>query len=228
MRRVALPAVLFVLCLALVVVGVVWLTSRPTTALPVDSNTQRLMSLSEWPGTTTKAPDVTLTDQHGNRVSLSALRGRSVVLTFLDLHCTDICPIVSTEFVQADALLGTRSDRVAIVAVNVNPYANSVSAVAQYSEEHGLSKLANFSFLTGSPEELRAVWKSYGIFVQASDPSADVVHTSVTYFIDPLGNIRYQATPQVDKHADGTSYLPSGQIAAWANGISQIALRLAS
>ena len=47
------------------------------------------------------APGFTLTDQDGHVLPLSALRGKVVVLEFMDPHCTDICPIVSAEFTEA-------------------------------------------------------------------------------------------------------------------------------
>ena len=48
-----------------------------------------------------KAPQFALTDQHGRHVSLAALRGRVVVVEAIDPRCTDICPLVSREFVVA-------------------------------------------------------------------------------------------------------------------------------
>jgi cytochrome oxidase Cu insertion factor (SCO1/SenC/PrrC family) len=40
---------------------------------------------------------------------------------------------------------------------------------------------------------LRAVWNAYNIAVQAPGPDADIVHSSVVYFIDPGGRERYLA-----------------------------------
>ena len=62
------------------------------------------MQLSTVP--TRQAPDFTLTDQNGDRVSMAGLRGKVVVLTFMDPHCTDICPLVSREFLDARKDLG--------------------------------------------------------------------------------------------------------------------------
>lgn len=70
---------------------------------------------------------------------------------------------------------------------------------------------------------LRAVWNAYNIAVQAPDPDADIVHSSVVYFIDPGGRERYLASPQADHTSSGASYLPADQIAAWGRGIAQVA-----
>ena len=63
-----------------------------------------LMGLSPVKGH--EAPRFSLTDQNGRPVSLSEMRGKVVVLEFMDPHCTDICPIVSKEFVDASHDLG--------------------------------------------------------------------------------------------------------------------------
>ena len=74
---------------------------------------------------------------------------------------------------------------------------------------------------------LRAVWNAYNIAVQAPGPDADIVHSSVVYFIDPGGRERYLASPQADHATSGASYLPADQIAAWGRGIAQVARALA-
>src|SRR5947209_9460856 len=38
------------------------------------------------------APDFTLVDQFGHPATLSSLRGREVVLAFIDSRCKDVCP----------------------------------------------------------------------------------------------------------------------------------------
>ena len=72
------------------------LTGIPTS---VSTSLADLMALS--PVANAPAPDFTLTDQNGHSLTLSHLRGRVVVMEFMDTHCTDICPIVSQEFVDA-------------------------------------------------------------------------------------------------------------------------------
>jgi len=210
---------------ALLLAGI-WIIARPGAgAAGVDPSLARTMALSDRIAGSTPAPDFSLVDQHGHTVRLSAFRGRPVVLTFLDPHCTDVCPIISAEFLRADKQLGHGSS-VAFVAVNVNPYATSPAAVSGYMAEHGLDGLGNFTFATGAATQLAPVWKDYGVYVQAPDPTADVVHTSVTYFIDRSGVIRYEAMPDVDHRSDGSSYLPQGTIDQWGAGIAQVVSEL--
>jgi cytochrome oxidase Cu insertion factor (SCO1/SenC/PrrC family) len=159
-------------------------------------------------------------------VSLRSLRGRPVVLTFLDPHCIDVCPVISAEFVRVEQLLGSAKDQVAMVAINVNQYANSAADVLTFTRTHQLDGLSNFWFLTGSTSQLAKAWKDYGVFVQAPNPSAEVVHTSVAYFIDGSGVVRYVAMPEVVHRADGPSYLPQSSIDTWAKGTAEVSRSL--
>src|SRR5512146_864496 len=69
----------------------------------------------------TQAPDFTLTSQDGRQVSLASLRGKVVLLTFLDPVCTTDCPLIAQEMRSADALLGGKAASTELVAVVANP-----------------------------------------------------------------------------------------------------------
>ena len=193
-----------------------------------------LMSLSPVPAT--PAPGFTLTDQAGRTMSLPDFRGKVVVLEFMDPHCTDICPIVAQEFVDAYHDLGPYAGKVVFAAINVNPYYPSVAAVAGFSAEQRLASLPGWHFFTGSVPALRSAWRDYNIDVQAPSPRADVIHTSAIYFIDPHGNQRYLASPGDSESTkprsaygtqNETGYVPPGQMADWGRGIALLARSLA-
>lgn len=180
-----------------------------------------LMQLSPVPGAA--APGFTLTDQAGKPVSLASFRGKAVVLTFMDSHCTDVCPIVSREYIDAHRYLGVSASQVVFVAVNVNPNHLRVADVAAFSSEQQLNTLgSSWYFLTGSLASLRAIWHAYGIEVIAPNPTADVIHTSIIYFIDRQGRERYVAAPMDDHTKKGVAYLPPAQLTSWARGIALV------
>jgi len=199
---------------------------RPS-GIPASISTQlaSLMGLSPVPAR--PAPGFTLTDQHGRTLTLASLKGHAVVLEFMDPHCIDICPIVSQEFINAYRDLGGAASRAVFVAVNVNPYHHRVSDVAAYSSEHQLTTIPSWHFLTGPLASLRAVWRAYQIEVQAPGRNADIVHTSVVYFIDPSGRERFAAAPMANHTAKGRAYLPADALAAWGRGIALVTRQLA-
>ena len=192
----------------------------------VSTETANLMGLSPVPAKS--APGFVLTDQRGHTLSLSSFRGRVVVLEFMDSHCTDICPLVSEEFVDAYRDLGRASSRVVFVAVNVNQFHARVADVLAYSREHALVTIPSWHFFTGPVSRLKAVWRDYGVDVEAPNPNADIIHTSIVYFIDLSGHERFVASPMADHTSAGKAYLPAGDLSAWGRGIALVAEHLAS
>ncbi|MFB6286668.1 MAG: SCO family protein [Candidatus Bipolaricaulia bacterium] len=144
------------------------------------------------------APDFTLTDQNGKKVSLSDFEGQYVVLTFLDPNCTDICPLTTLHFARTQAKLSKElAERVVYLAINVNAEYASVDRVAEASQTWRSAKLERWHFLTGDPDELRSVWKDYGVVVKPNpDKEGEVIHTPGVYLIGPDGKRRwYVSTP---------------------------------
>ena len=187
----------------------------------VPTDVANLMGLSPVP--LKDAPDFTLADQYGHTLSLAALRGHTVVLTFMDPHCVDICPIVSQEFLKAYRDLGTAASNVVFVAVNVNSDYATVADVSTFSAAHGLSTIPTWHFVTGSPSALKTVWDAYNITVAEKSAGSDIVHTDIVYFIDSEGRERFVANPQVDYTSDGTAYLPTDELQSWGRGIALVA-----
>jgi cytochrome oxidase Cu insertion factor (SCO1/SenC/PrrC family) len=198
---------------------------RPS-GIPANISTRlaNLMQLSPVPGV--RAPGFTLTDQNGHTMSLAGLRGKVVVLEFMDPHCTDICPIVSQEFVDAYHRLGGRASKVVFAAINVNQYHATVANMATFSNAQRLNTIPSWHFFTGPVPTLQTAWRNYNVEVSAPNPNADIVHTSAVYFIDAQGRERFLASPMVDHTANGMSYLPLAQISDWAGGIARLAADL--
>jgi cytochrome oxidase Cu insertion factor (SCO1/SenC/PrrC family) len=98
--------------------------------------------------------------------------------------------------------------------------------VLAFSREHGLTTIPDWHFFTGPAGVLRGVWRAYNVTVSAPNPDADIVHTSVVYFIGADGTERYVAAPMADHTSSGAAYLPANQIADWGQGIAQVAATL--
>ena len=124
----------------------------------------------------------TLTDQRNQPVSMSRLRGKLVVLTFLDPVCTSDCPLVANQLAIADRSLGSLAQQVEFVAIDTNPVFHLVSDVDAFTQSHGLGSLANWHFLCGSPADLGNVLAAYGISVDV--PAVGMIqHTEGMYFV---------------------------------------------
>lgn len=134
------------------------------------------------------APNFTLTDQFGKSVSLASLHGHEVVVAFIDSQCTTVCPLTAEILRTAKAQLGSSAaNKVALIAINANPAATSVADVKDWSIKHGM--LHQWLFLTGTSQQLQAVYKSYHIYDQVL-PGNQVAHDSATLILDSQGHER--------------------------------------
>ncbi len=138
------------------------------------------------------APGISLTDQHGSAVTLRSLRGKVVLLTFLDPVCTTDCPLVAQEFRQAGQLLAAQSRHVELVAVNYNPLYTQASYLRAFDSQEGLSGVPNWLYLTGSAAQLRQVWQGYGVPVQIAPAGAMIAHGDYAFVIDQAGHVRQE------------------------------------
>jgi cytochrome oxidase Cu insertion factor (SCO1/SenC/PrrC family) len=113
-----------------------------------------------------------------------------VALTFLDPVCTSDCPLIAQEFHQADERLGSRDKKVYFVAIVANPIYRNIAFTDAFDRQEGLAHVGNWLFLTGSVEQLRQVWSSYGVLVETAGAGAMIAHSDLTFVIDARGNER--------------------------------------
>jgi cytochrome oxidase Cu insertion factor (SCO1/SenC/PrrC family) len=131
------------------------------------------------------APQFALHDQHGQLVSLHALQGRTVVLTFLDSLCKQACPIEGKMLAAAIRQVPT-NQRPRLVVVSVDPSGDTSASIAHAIAEWHLP--TGTLWARGTHRRLAQVWRDYQITV---DPvSGDIVHSTAVYLIDPKGSER--------------------------------------
>lgn len=136
------------------------------------------------------APAFSLTDQHGRTVTLASLRGKVVLLTFLDDTCSVDCPLIAQEFRQAGQLLGD-TQHVELVAINYNPIYTQVSYIQAFNRQEGLATVPNWLFLTGTRAQLEQVWRRYGAAPAEILPAGSMIgHGDYAFVIDQAGHLR--------------------------------------
>ena len=138
------------------------------------------------------APAFSLTDQHGRTVTLASLRGKVVLLTFLDPVCSNGCPLEAQEFRLAGQLLGANDRHVELVAISANPVDYQVGYVQAFDRQEGLDGVPNWLYLTGSPATLAQVWRRYGIAAEIAPAGSMIAHSENAYVIDQQGQLRQE------------------------------------
>jgi cytochrome oxidase Cu insertion factor (SCO1/SenC/PrrC family) len=136
-----------------------------------------------------KAPDFTLTDAHGRPFALSSLRGRVVVLSFIDPVCTSECPIEAQEMRSASVQLGAAAP-VTFLAINANPRFIAPDDLRAFNQAEGLTDWKAWTFVTGSVAQLRTVWDRYGVSVSTVGAGAMALHSEPVFIIDRTGHLR--------------------------------------
>jgi len=119
----------------------------------------------------TPAPDFSVPDQDGSRVTLSALRGQNVILVFYPADDTSICTIQLCEFRDYWAKAQSRN----IIVFGVNPARSA--AHQKFREKYKLP----FSLLIDEGQKIAKLYQADGWFV----PKRTV------YLIGPDGNVQY-------------------------------------
>jgi protein SCO1 len=138
-----------------------------------------------WQSGARPAPAFTLHDQDGKPLSLAALRGRPVALTFMDSLCKGACPLEG-RMLAATARALPAASRPRIVIVSVDPAGDT-----QQTTRHALAKWslpAGTTWLRGTHAELAKVWAAYQIDV--IPVKGDIAHSSAVYLIDKRGDER--------------------------------------
>jgi protein SCO1/2 len=146
------------------------------------------------------APDFTLTDQRGRRVSLGQYRGQVTILTFLSSACQPTCPLIAQQIRGALDELGRNP--VPVLIVSADPAADTPAAVRRFLGEAALDGRADY--LTGTLSELQAVWRAYDI-VPAQLGDANSPHAASVLLVDRAGQKRdlfqvEQLTPEALTH----------------------------
>jgi protein SCO1 len=137
------------------------------------------------------APDFALISQDGAEVTLAALRGKVVALTFIYASCPDVCPMLTDKLARVQDELGSDfGSKVAFVSITTDPERDTPEVLKGYAEAFE-ANLAGWSFVTGEPAAVLDVARRYGVaLAKAADGQVD--HTMLTTLIDRQGAMRVQ------------------------------------
>jgi protein SCO1/2 len=133
------------------------------------------------------APAFTLTGANGARVGLDDFPDKVVALYGGYTFCPDVCPATLAALAAAKRELGRLGEQLQVIMITADPERDSAQVLADYVTRFD----QDFIGLTGSPEELAAVYQPYGIYVQKNEGSTEsaylVDHTASVIVIDKQG-----------------------------------------
>jgi protein SCO1/2 len=137
------------------------------------------------------APEIALRTHDGQDFRLSRYRGDVVAISFGYTFCPDVCPTTLAELAQVRARLGAAGQRLRVVFVTVDPERDGPERLRVYTQAFDRTFLG----LTGSPEQLAAVQKSYGVIakkqtVKGTSAAYLVDHSALVHVVDAEGRLR--------------------------------------
>lgn len=135
-----------------------------------------------------RAPNFLLIDQDDHRVQVDQFRGKFVLLNFIYTHCTDVCPLTTAALarVQRELVLrGWWTKDVVFLTITTDPLRDTPTVLRAYATRYK-ADVRGWHFLTGDLGATQAVYKQYGIAVQARSGNLQD-HTSPTFVIDRDG-----------------------------------------
>lgn len=128
-----------------------------------------------------------LTDQAGETVTEKNLIGRPSIIFFGFTHCPDICPTSLFEMSEVLRAMGPDAGRMNAYFVSVDPERDTPAVMKDYLSSFD----PNLKGLTGSPDEITRVLKSYRVYakkVPLKDGDYTMDHTALIYLMDRKGN----------------------------------------
>lgn len=181
-------AILFVtglVALAVVAVAITGATRDDASSAQVSAPGSEFDGATLPPGV--RAPDFTLRDQDGRRVTMREYRGRILAVTFLYSHCKDTCPV------QAQQLKGALDDLghdVPVLAISTDPPGDTPASIRHFNAEQGVGN--RIRWVRGSTAQLSKLWKRFGVTGQ----SRTAEHLSHILLVDRQGMERVGFPPE--------------------------------
>jgi protein SCO1 len=149
-----------------------------------------------------RLPPFTLTNQTGQAVSSSAMRGRVWIADAIFTRCPGPCPILTRRLVALQHAIPP-GDPVSMVSFTVDPDFDQPPVLAHYAQRFG-ADTNRWWFLTGTKHQLYdAIVKGLKLVATSTEPTNHVanvdmsLHSTMLVVIDGYGRIRgyYKGLP---------------------------------
>lgn len=142
-----------------------------------------------------------LVDQNGTPVTEADLRGTPAAVFFGFTHCPDVCPTTLYELSGYQKQIAAEGGELKVVFVTVDPERDTPPVMKDYVA----AVSPDITALTGSPENVAAMLKGWGVYSRKVGEGADYTmdHTATTFLLDAdgalAGTLAYGEDPETAK-----------------------------
>jgi protein SCO1 len=149
--------------------------------------------------------NVRMTDVNGSEISFTPTKGNVTLAYFGYTSCPDVCPTTLSDIRTAMSTLGTKSNRVKVDMVTIDPTRDSGPVLHDYLGRF-FPEGTGIALRTDDETKLHQVATSFGASYQVTPATKagdqpDVLHSSWLYAVDDTGHIVAQwsfGTPSKD------------------------------
>jgi protein SCO1/2 len=139
-----------------------------------------------------KAPDFTLTTQAGDKLSLTDLKGKVLLVSFIFTTCNGTCPATTHRMCQVQEELKTRGltkdDQVRLLSITLDPARDTPEVLRGYMSLYD-ADAKNWTFLTGPPDQVAKTISAWGMWAKPA-ANGQFDHPSRIFLVDGQGRIR--------------------------------------
>jgi protein SCO1/2 len=126
-------------------------------------------------------PGFSLHDHKGRPLGDADVRGKVVLVTFLETKCTEACPIVAAQIREGLARLDPQErDEIAAIAISTHPGDDTPESVGEFLARHRVA--GALRYLIGTEAELRPVWEAFAVLPALDSGSANIHSAPVRVF----------------------------------------------
>jgi protein SCO1/2 len=135
--------------------------------------------------------DSTWTNDSGNKVQLSSLRGRVQVLVMFFASCEYACPLLVHEMKQIEAALPeTVREKTGFTLISFDPQRDTPSALRTYRQAQDLGT-NRWTLLQGKPDDILELAALLGVKYK-KDARGQFAHSNLITVLNEDGDIVYQ------------------------------------
>lgn len=130
--------------------------------------------------------DFQMVDDEGMPVTQQDILGKPTVMFFGFTYCPDVCPTTLADLSDLIEKLGSDADKLNYMFVSVDPERDTPEKMHQYLSYFD----ERIRGLTGTPEQLAAMAKAYGVYykkVPLDGGSYTMDHTASVYLLNSQG-----------------------------------------
>lgn len=154
-----------------------------------------------YPRTALKAPALDLVDQSGEQVSVEALRGRPVLLTFAYAHCQTVCPqlVGTVRAAVAELARDSAPSRPRVVVVTLDPWRDTPGSLPGLAAAWDPGGDAEARFLSGGVDEVQRVLAAWNVPISRDESTGEIAHPGLLVVLDAEGRIAFRFVSPVTR-----------------------------